>query len=189
MQEPASPIHPPSDSFSTPSTDPAGADELVGEVYDELRQLARQLVVRFRPGQTLQPTVLVHEAYLKLAKQKGGKWNGRRHFYAVAARAMRSVLIDSIRAKRAQKRTPIGGRIVALDELLASYEDRAVDLEGLDEALKRLSEVDPGLVERVELRFFAGLSTAEIGELMGVSQRTIERDLVAARHWLARAMR
>lgn len=188
MQEPTSPIHPPSDASPTCSTDPAGADEFVGEVYDELRALARHLVVRFRPGQTLQPTVLVHEAYLKLAKQAGGKWNGRRHFYAVAARAMRSILIDSIRAKRAQKRTPLGGRIVGLDELLTSYEDRAVDLEALDEALNGLSSVDPGLVERVELRFFAGLSTAEIGELMGVSQRTIERDLAAARLWLARAM-
>lgn len=173
-------------SISRPSAEPEDHFSLV---YDELRKLAQHLVHRFRPGQTLQPTALVHEAYLKLAKHDPAKWNGRGHFYGVAARAMRSILVDYVRAKRAAKRNPQGGgRIVELDELVASYEDRAIDLLGLDEALNQLADFDQRLADCVELRFFAGLSAAEISEVHDVSKRTVERDLLAARHWLARAM-
>jgi RNA polymerase sigma factor (TIGR02999 family) len=167
--------------------DRAAFDRLFAHVYDELRQIAHQRLLRYRPGETLDTTALVHEAYLKLVDQSRSEWRDRAHFFALASRAMRFVLVDYARARTAQKR---GGRRrdVPLDAVQVAADDRAADLLALTDALERLSGVHPRLGEIVEYRFFGGLTFDEIAEVTGMSVPTARRDWTRARAWLHRWM-
>lgn len=162
-------------------------DELSAEVYDELRALATHYLSAERPDHTLQPTALVHEAYVRLARSGRVEVQGRSHFVAIAARVMRQVLVDHARAHRAAKR---GGAIpkVALFDAVARLEEPAIDLVALDEALSALAELDPRMCKLVELKYFGGLTNAEAAEVLGTSQRTVEREWSMARAWLHRRM-
>ncbi len=163
--------------------DARAGDELFGLVYAELRSLAGSYLRGGGP-QTLQPTALVHEAYLRMIDSDGGSgWSSRAHFVGVAAKAMRSVLVDHVRAKRAHKR---GGELarVPLDELVEQLEQSGSDLVSLDDALSALADLDPQLAKLVELRFFGGLSIDETAKVLGVSTATVERSWRTARLWL-----
>jgi RNA polymerase sigma factor (TIGR02999 family) len=170
--------------------DPNAAARLLPLVYDGLRQLAAQKLAQEKPGQTLQATALVHEAYLRLVGDDGGpdgsRWDGRRHFFAAAAEAMRRILIDRARHKKSHKGGG-GRRRVELDAdaLLADPDSGEADaLLALDEALRQFEAVDPPKARLVKLRYFAGLSVAEAGEALGISPATAKRDWVYARSWL-----
>jgi RNA polymerase sigma factor (TIGR02999 family) len=167
--------------------DRAAFDRLFAHVYDELRRIAHQRLLRYRPGETLDTTALVHEAYLKLVDQSRSEWRDRSHFFALASRAMRFVLVDYARARTAQKR---GGRRrdMPLDAVQVAADDRAADLLALTDALDRLSGVHPRLGEIVECRFFGGLTFDEIAEVTGMSVPTVRRDWTRARAWLHRWM-
>jgi RNA polymerase sigma factor (TIGR02999 family) len=158
-------------------------------VYDELRRLAASALRHERPDHTLQPTALVHEAYLRLADEPTGRWENRSHFLAVAARAMRRILVDHARRHNAAKRGS-GAVCLHLDDLehAAPSEADAVDLVALDDALGRLSELDPRQARIVELRFFGGLSVEETAAIIDASPRTVRRDWQFARAWLKREM-
>lgn len=158
-------------------------EPLFERVYPELRRLARQ-VRGGRAGETLDTTALAHEAYLKLASGRPVAWQGRAHFMAVAARAMRQILVDAARRHLARKR---GGNAepISLDESAHPSPVRPDELVALDEALTRLSEIDPRRARVVEHRFFGGLTTEETAAVLGVSVATVERDWRAARAWLA----
>jgi RNA polymerase sigma factor (TIGR02999 family) len=158
-------------------------DALLDIVYDELRQLASRYLSHERPGHTLQTTALVHEAYLKLVRQDSVGFDDRAQFFAAAATAMRRILVDHARTRRRQKRGG-GGTAVQLDEALAAFEERALDLLALDEALNELARLDPRKAQLVELRFFAGLTVGEAASLMKIAERTAERDWTTARAWL-----
>ena len=158
-------------------------DRLLPMVYAELRDRAhRQLAVR-RPGETLVTTALVHEAWLKLAGSGSQSWNDRIHFFAVASRAMRQILVDTARRKTAGKRGG-GARALSLDPADLAAPGRAEELVALDEALTQLAALDDRLARTVELRFFGGLSVEETAEALGVSPRTVKRDWRAARAFL-----
>jgi RNA polymerase sigma factor (TIGR02999 family) len=169
--------------------DPKAAADLLPLVYDELRQLAAQRLAQEAPGQTLQATALVHEAYLRLVAGGDGSagheqnWTGRGHFFAAAAEAMRRILIEQARRKN---RVRHGGqqRRVALDEACPGAELPDDDLLALDEALTRLAERDPVKAELVKLRFFAGLTMPEAAAVLNISLATAERYWVFARTWL-----
>jgi len=163
--------------------DTEASEELYGLLYNDLRSQARALFAREAPGNTLQPTALVHEAYMRLFGGDGAEVRDREHIFSLAAKAMRRVLIDRARAKRAQKRTPDEPQ-PQIDIAVAEFQRKAVDLLALDEALERLCERSPQLVEIVELRFFIGLSVDEVAELMHVSSSTVARGWVEARAWL-----
>jgi RNA polymerase sigma factor (TIGR02999 family) len=167
---------------------PRPAGELVPELYAELRRLAAALSARLCPGQTLQPTALVHEAYLRLVGRRDPGWDGRRHFFGAAARAMREILIEQARRKGSRKR---GGRSrrVELSEGLALIEPPADDLLALDEAIERLRCERPELAEVVELRYYAGLSVEETAAVVGRSVSTVVRQWRFARAWLAGRVR
>lgn len=155
-------------------------------LYDELRALAARRLGRDLEGQTLQPTALVHEAWARLV-ESGATASDRAHFFALAARAMRSVLIDHVRAKAAAKRG--GGQVrVTLTGNLASADPSTLDLLALDDALRRLAQLDERRARAVELRFFGGLTNAEVSTVLGISEATVERDLRLAKAWLARAL-
>lgn len=156
-------------------------------VYDDLRRLAGYLLRGERPGHTLQPTALVNEAYLKLAGQRGTPWHNRSHFVAIAARAMRQILVDYARGRHRAKRNH-GASFLPLDEAIAFAGERATDLLALDQALNRLSAMDPRKARVVELRFFGGLDNEEIAELLHTSANTVMRDWSFAKAWLAREM-
>ena len=168
--------------------DQRAAAELLPLVYDELRKLAAQRLAGEAPGQTLQPTALVHEAYLRLV---GGDrithWNSRAHFFGAAAEAMRRILVDQARRKQAVKH---GGDHVRVD--LADVEPAAegpdLDLIALDEALDRLARTDPRKAELVKLRFFAGLTTEQAARVLGVSTSTADNDWAYAKSWLRVAL-
>lgn len=164
------------------------ADELLPEVYAELRRLASALTTRLRPGQTLQPTALVHEAYLRLVGRQDHGWEGRRHFFGAAARAMREILIEQARRKGSQKRGG-GARRVELSEGLALIEPPADDLLALDEAIERLHVERPHLAEIVLLRYYTGLSVEETAGVVGRSISTVTREWRFARAWLAGRVR
>ena len=165
--------------------DLAARDRLFPLVYGELRRRAAHYLRRERPGHTLQPTALVHEAYLHLAGPKRMAWTGRAHFLAVASQAMRRVLIDHARRKRAGKRWGHGVQ-VPLEEGAATSQPREVDLILLDESLDELASLSPGQARLVELRYFGGLTTEEAAEVLGVSHATVERRWNLARAWLFR---
>jgi RNA polymerase sigma factor (TIGR02999 family) len=158
-------------------------DELVAVVYGELRRRAAGRLRRESPGHTLQPTALVHEAFLRLVDQKRIVWQNRAQFLAVASEMMRRVLVDHARGHRMAKRSGRWAK-VTLDDGVAESRPRDIDLLNLDEALRRLAEFDPRKSRVAELRFFGGLSLEETSHVVGVSVATVERDWQAARAWL-----
>lgn len=185
---------------------PTAAEQLLPLVYDELRKLAAMRLGYEKPGQTLQATALVHEAYMRLVKPRIGdrgsgigeetpdtrsptpnSWNSRGHFFAAAAEAMRRILVESARRKRQIKH---GGELerVAFDALEPAEEARSTDLVALNEALTRLEAHDPLAAKIVKLRYFAGLNIPEVAEVLGVSRRTAERNWTYARTWLHREL-
>jgi RNA polymerase sigma factor (TIGR02999 family) len=163
------------------------AADLLPDLYAELRGLAAALCGRLRPGQTLQPTALVHEAYLRLVRDKDPGWEGRRHFFGAAARAMREILIEQARRKATIKHGGVSGRVELADGL-ALIEPPADDLLALDEAMQRLQAEQPQLAEIVMLRFYAGLSFEETAGVVGRSVSTIKREWRFARARLARQL-
>jgi RNA polymerase sigma-70 factor (ECF subfamily) len=162
-------------------------ERLMPFVYDELRRLARTFLFRERDGHTLQPTALVHEAYVRLVDQTRVNWQNRAHFYGIASRMMRRVLVDHARAHATDKRG--GGTVrLSVDDVQLPIEQRAADLVALDEALERLLQMDERKCRVVEMRFFAGMSDEEIAEVLGVTTRTVLRDWKTARLWLYREL-
>jgi RNA polymerase sigma-70 factor, ECF subfamily len=162
--------------------DPQAASALMPLIYKELHAIAAQHMRRERPNHTLQSTVLVHEAFLQLAGTDKIDWQSRAHFFALASRAMRRVLVDHARAVNADKR-PGAHQQVELDSAL-EVQERVVDLLALNEALDRLATWDNRQSQIVEMRFFAGLNFEEIAEVLGISERTAKRDWTMARAWL-----
>jgi RNA polymerase sigma factor (TIGR02999 family) len=160
---------------------------LLPVLYGELRRLAAAWTARLPSGQTLQPTALVHEAYLRLVRDKDPGWKDRRHFFGAAAQAMRDILIDQVRQKASFKH---GGKAkrIELVEGLAWIEPPSNDLLALDEAIQQLQGEDPRLAEIVRLRYYTGLSAVETAEVIGVSVSTLKRDWRCARAWLARRL-
>ncbi|HVA47585.1 MAG TPA: ECF-type sigma factor [Pirellulales bacterium] len=168
--------------------DPHAAEQLLPLVYDELRRLAAQKLGQEKPGQTLQATALVHEAYLRLVDVKQAQdWNSRGHFFAAAAEAMRRILVDRARRKRSRKRG--GGRDrVPLDEANLAAAQDAEEVLAVDEALAGLAAADAQAAELVKLRYFAGLSIPEAAEALDISPRSADRLWAYARAWLRRAI-
>jgi RNA polymerase sigma factor (TIGR02999 family) len=161
-------------------------DAMAEDVYAELRRVAAAYLRRERPGQTLQPTALVNEAYVRLAGQHP-RFQNRAHFCAIAANAMRQILVERARARNAQKRG--GGAVrVTLEDQMAISPESALDLATLDEALTRLATLDPRQARIVELRFFGGLSVEETADALGISPATVKRHWAVARAWLAREL-
>jgi RNA polymerase sigma factor (TIGR02999 family) len=155
-------------------------------VYEELRTLAGHYLRREKPGHTLQSTALVHEAYLRLANQPAIDWQNRAHFFGIAARLIRQILVDHARSKLTAKRD--GGLKISLDEALDVPGGRELDLVRLDDALQGLARIDEQQSRIVELRFFGGLSIEETAEVVGVSPRTVKREWATARAWLFREL-
>jgi RNA polymerase sigma factor (TIGR02999 family) len=169
--------------------DQGASEQLLPLVYEELRTLAAQRLAQEKPGQTLQATALVHEAYMRLlGPGEAPRWNGRGHFFAAAAEAMRRILIDRARQKNRQKHG--GGRQrLSLDELTLPADDRAADeLLLLDDALDRLAEVEPIKAQVVKLRYFTGLSLEEAAACLDISVTTVKRHWAVARAWLYAAI-
>ena len=167
---------------------PQAAADLLPVVYGELRRLAATQMAKLRPGETLQPTALVHEAYLDLVGRADPGWNGRGHFFGAAAQAMREILIEQARKKDSLKRGG-GARRVELSDGLALIEPPADDLLALDEAIQQLQAEDPQLAEIVLLRYYAGLSVEETAGVVGRSASTVTREWRLARAWLAGKMK
>jgi RNA polymerase sigma factor (TIGR02999 family) len=160
-------------------------DALLPLVYGELRRLAHRHLRNERPDHTLQSTALVHEVYFRLVGQDLPEWEGRAHFFAIAAQLMRQILVDYARRHRASKRGS-GVCMLTLDDAVALPRRKDVDVIALDDALNTLAEIDPRQSRVVELRFFAGLSLEETSEVMGIATATVQRDWTAARAWLHR---
>jgi RNA polymerase sigma factor (TIGR02999 family) len=165
---------------------PESADSAAAAVYEELRRLAGAYMRRERPGQTLQATALVHEAYLRLANA-GTPWTDRNHFIGVAARSMRQILVDRARARGAQKRWAGIDRVSLTESLVHAQQEDAM-LPALDEALSRLEQIDPEQARIVELRYFVGLSIEETADAMEMSPATLKRRWAMARAWLFREL-
>jgi RNA polymerase sigma factor (TIGR02999 family) len=167
--------------------DSSALDELTPLVYDALRQLAARALRHERPGHTLQPTALVHEAYLKLVDQTRIQWQDRDHFFAITSQVIRRVLVSYARNRNASKRGG-GSTVVALDESMTPSPGRDVDLIALDDALKTLSKMDPQQARIIELRYFGGLSIESTAQMLGISTSTVSRDWTLARAWLQREL-
>lgn len=167
--------------------DKSAFDKLMPVVYDELRRLANRYMRRERPGQTIQTTALVHEAYVRLIDYKRMRWQDRAHFYAVAAQVMRRILVDRARARHAAKRGDPALRISLDDVAIVSSEPES-NLLDLDRALKELEEFDPRKSQIVELRFFGGLNIEETAEVLELSSTTVQREWRSARAWLYKAI-
>jgi RNA polymerase sigma factor (TIGR02999 family) len=168
--------------------DPKAADELLPLVYEELRRLAAAKMALEIPGQTLQPTALVHEAWLRLAGNDNRKWNDRTHFFAAAAEAMRRILVDNARRKRAQRH---GGGQPALElpEIAVETAPKDDQLLAVSEALDKLAAIDPQKAELVKLRYFVGMTIEEAAQVLGISERTAKRQWAYARGWLGQEIR
>jgi RNA polymerase sigma factor (TIGR02999 family) len=166
--------------------DTAAAEQLLPVLYDELRKLASQKLAQEQPGQTLQATALVHEAYLRLVGPdvSGKQWEGRGHFFAAAAEAMRRILINRARDKNRQKRGGGNLRRVDLDAIEVALDTPDEDLLALDEALQQLADADKLCADLVKLRYFAGLTLGEAAEALGMPRRTADRHWAYARAWL-----
>ena len=163
-------------------------EDLFGAIYDELRILARRQIARLSPGQTLSPTALVHEAYVKLADSSGRSLRDQQHFRALAARAMRQVIIDYLRQRHALKRDP-GLPLTTLGEVALAADASDDDLLALDEALNQLEGLDERQARIVEMRFFGGLDVDEVAATLGISERTVKREWQKARAFLFDALR
>jgi len=167
--------------------DESALDRLTPRVYAELRRLAGRLMRNERPGQTIQTTALVHEAYLKLIDIENVEWQHRAHFFAISAQVMRHILLDRARRTSAAKRGGQGGRIY-LEDVPDIGSVRARELIALDDALNALARMDPRKARVIELRFFAGLSVEETAEVLKVSSETVVRDWKLARAWIVAEM-
>ena len=167
--------------------DKRAIDQLVPALYQELRQLAAFKLCRERPGQTLQPTALVHEAYLRLAGEEGRNWKSRTHFFAAAAEAMRRILIENARRKHRLKRGA-GLQRVDLDQAETASGQSAEELIAVDEALTKLADVDKTKAEIVKLRYFGGLTLEQAADVLGISPTTAKRHWTYARAWLYKAI-
>lgn len=164
-------------------------DELLPKVYDELHRRAAAYLRLERPGHTLQTTALVHETYLKLIDQRSvNGWKDRGHFFAIAAQAMRRILVDHARNRHRQKRGGVGENLPLEEALLVVADESNLDLVALDEALKRLAEIDPHQEKLVELRYFAGLGLEDAAAALGVSRATAAREWQMAKAWLHREL-
>jgi RNA polymerase sigma factor (TIGR02999 family) len=168
------------------SGDQDAAGKLISAVYGELRQVAARAMRNERPGHTLQPTALVHEAFMKLAGAAGVEWRDRAHFFGVAARLMREILVDYARRRGAAKRG--SGARITLDDSLLIAEDRLADVLAIDEVVQRLEALDARQGQIVELRFFGGLSVEEVAEVMKISTPTVKREWQSAKAWLHREL-
>ena len=165
----------------------AALDQLFPIVYDELRRLARGYLREERPGHTLQPTALVHEAYLRLVDQRSVNWQNRAQFFGLAARMMRRILVNHALGRRAAKR---GGDVqrIPLDEAVDAFEAQHVDVVALDAALQALATLDVRQSQIVELRFFGGLTIEETAEVVGISPASVKREWTSAKLWLLREL-
>jgi RNA polymerase sigma factor (TIGR02999 family) len=161
--------------------------ELLPVVYQELRRVAAGYLRRERPGQTLQATALVHEAYLRLLREQHVSWQNRAHFCAIAANSMRQILVERARARNAAKRGG-GFHRITLDDALAPAETPGVDVEALDQALSRLAALDADQARLVELRYFGGLTIEETAEVLGISPATVKRSWTVAKAWLKKEL-
>ena len=169
--------------------DPHAAEQLLPLVYNELRQLAAQRLAQEKPGQTLQATALVHDAYLRLVDvEEAQHWDGRRHFFAAAAEAMRRILVEKARSKRSVKHGGQHTRI-DLDEAVIIGDEPQEDLLELDELLEQLAGADPRAAELVKLRFFGGLTGEQTAEVLGISPRAADQLWAYARAWLFEKLR
>src|SRR2546421_5908895 len=164
------------------------SDAVLNLVYDELHRQARRYLRRERSGHTLQTTALVHEVYLELVKQENIAWESRSHFYAIAAKLMRQILIDYARTKHRAKRGGAEDKMPLESALTVGVGDTDFDLMALDEALTRLAAKEEHLAKIVELRFFSGLSVEDTAEVLGVSDSTVKRDWQMAKAWLQREL-
>jgi RNA polymerase sigma factor (TIGR02999 family) len=163
--------------------DQQAASELIPLIYDELKRMANRYMRRERPDHTLQATALVHEAYLKLTDQRSVEWQGRAHFFGIAAQVMRRILVDHARGHGRGKRG--GGEAkILLDEAMAFSPGRDFDLLQLDRALERLAALDARQAKIVELRFFGGLTVEEVADVLEISPKTVKRDWSVAKAWL-----
>jgi RNA polymerase sigma factor (TIGR02999 family) len=167
--------------------DKSALDRLMPLVYDELRRLAHRYMSHERPGHTLQTTALVNEAYMRLVNWKDVRWENRAHFFAASAQMMRRILVDFARNRQYLKRGA-GAIQVSLGEAAAFTECPSADLVALDEALTKLTEMDPRKGQVVEMRFFGGLSVKEVAEVLKVSDETVMRDWRLAKVWLLREL-
>jgi len=172
----------PSDAMPSPDED------LGDRLYEEIRALAGDFLRRERSDHTLQPTALVHEAWIRLSAEAGSPWDNRAQFFAIAALAMRRILIDHARRKQTDKRGGGWHRITLVTDISSSLGPAEVDLLALDDALDRLAALDARQARVVELRFFAGLTVEEVAEALGVSTRTVASEWRLARAWLSRAL-
>ena len=165
----------------------AALERLLPRVYDELKRQARYLMSRERSNHTLQPTALVHEAFLRLSKQSGVDWQNRSHFFGISSRLMRQILVDHARTHSAAKRgsNPIH---YSLDDIDIPVEQRAESIMAMNEALDHLEQIDEQQAKVVEMRFFGGLSNSEIAEALDISERTVLRELKVAKLWLYREL-
>jgi RNA polymerase sigma factor (TIGR02999 family) len=162
-------------------------ERLTTVVYDELRAIATRYLAHEKPGHTLQPTALVHEAFLRLVNQREVDWKGRSHFYGIAAQMMRRILVDHARARMREKRGGDRQRISLRDDLTVSSR-RDADVLAVEEALGRLAELDAIQAKIVELRFFGGMTVEEVAEVLDMSKRTVERHWTMIRAWLRREL-
>ena len=165
---------------------PGALDRVLPIVYDELKVLAASYLRSESAGHTLQTTGLVHEAYVRLVGQRQTTWQNRSHFFGIAAQAMRQILVDHARRRRALKRG--GGKAVTLDDDAAASDADLDEILSIDEALQRLAALDPRQVRIVELRYFAGLSIEDTAESLGISPATVKRDWLSAKAWLQREL-
>jgi RNA polymerase sigma factor (TIGR02999 family) len=171
--------------LSSPEADRTKANERLYEaVYDELRRIADRLMRAERSDHTLQPTALVHEAYIRMVDQTRVQWQDRAHFFAIAARVMRRVLVDHARRKARQKRGG-GKQLVTWDSALGIGQDPCLETIALDRVLTQLSKLDQRMEQIVELRVFGGMTLKEIAQALGVSRRTVDDDWMVAKKWLA----